>query len=377
MTICLIGQNLTTLVLGKILVNKGLKVDLYYSNNKFSKNKINTSSRTIGLSNDNLEFLQNQKILKKKNCWSIKQINLYRGENLKSFLNFNSKKNSFFMTSYSVFYKSLENKLKKNKMIKFKNRFNQDIFFDFKKKNYEIIINTDSANFLFKKYFSKQIQKDYDSFAFTTIIDHKKTKNIIAEQYFTQFGPLAFLPISNTRTSIVFSVLGKSLTNDESQVKELIERYNRNYKITKIRSLQKFPINLSLSRNYFHKNILSFGDAIHRIHPLAGQGFNMTLRDCKILSELIQKNLELGLNLDTVLNKFEKKRKNSNYIFATGIDFLHEFFKLTNKYNIKSIDNILSLIPNDDCIDRGCSIKQGLQLDYFHFFLIHVFQELF
>ena len=65
MTICLIGQNLTTLVLGKILVNKGLKVDLYYSNNKFSKNKIKTSSRTIGLSNDNLEFLQNQKILKK------------------------------------------------------------------------------------------------------------------------------------------------------------------------------------------------------------------------------------------------------------------------------------------------------------------------
>ena len=40
MTICLIGQNLTTLVLGKILVNKGLKVDLYYSNNKFSKNKL-------------------------------------------------------------------------------------------------------------------------------------------------------------------------------------------------------------------------------------------------------------------------------------------------------------------------------------------------
>ena len=44
---------------------------------------------------------------------------------------------------------------------------------------------------------------------------------------------------------------------------------------------------------------------------------------------------------------------------------------------IKSIDNILSLIPSDDCIDRGCNIKQGLQLDYFHFFLIHVSQELF
>ena len=90
----------------------------------------------------------------------------------------------------------------------------------------------------------------------------------------------------------------------------------------------------------------------------------MTLRDCKILSELIQNNLELGLNLDTVLNKFEKKRKNSNYIFATGIDFLHEFFKLTNKYNIKSIDNIFKFLNKNLFIkkkiekiaDRGLAI---------------------
>ena len=130
------------------------------------------------------------------------------------------------MTSYSVFYKSLENKLKKNKMIKFKNRFNQNIFFNFKKKNYEIIINTYSSNFLFKKYFSKQIKKDYNSFAFTTIIDHKKTKNIIAEQYFTQFGPLAFLPISNTRTSIVFSVFQKA---NYSQKNTNTGRGNKNF----------------------------------------------------------------------------------------------------------------------------------------------------
>ena len=62
-------------------------------------------------------------------------------------------------------------------------------------------------------------------------------------------------------------------------------------------NFQQFPINLSLSRNYFYKNILSFGDALHKIHPLAGQGFNMTLRDAKILSQLIKKNLDLGLNL--------------------------------------------------------------------------------
>ena len=74
MTVCLIGKNLTTLVLSKILINKGINVDLYYSNNKTSKNMSNTISRTIGLSNDSIEFLESQKILCKKNCWDIKKL---------------------------------------------------------------------------------------------------------------------------------------------------------------------------------------------------------------------------------------------------------------------------------------------------------------
>ena len=81
---------------------------------------------------------------------------------------------------------------------------------------------------------------------------------------------------------------------------------------TDVNELQQFPINVSLSRNYFYKNILSFGDALHKIHPLAGQGFNMTLRDAKILSQLIEKNLDLGLNLDTVLEKFEIDKTQKN-----------------------------------------------------------------
>ena len=86
MSICLIGKNLTTLVLSKILINKGIKVDLYYSDNKLSKNMLNTVSRTIGLSNDSIEFLESQKILYKKKCWDIEKINLYKDESSKSFL---------------------------------------------------------------------------------------------------------------------------------------------------------------------------------------------------------------------------------------------------------------------------------------------------
>ena len=117
MTICLIGKNLTTLVLSKIFSNKGIKVDLYEYDNKISNNISNTNSRTIGLSHDNIKFLESQKILNAKDCWKIKKINLYKGESTKSFLNFNPKKGSFFMASYKDFYNSLKASLKNNQLI--------------------------------------------------------------------------------------------------------------------------------------------------------------------------------------------------------------------------------------------------------------------
>ena len=116
--------------------------------------------------------------------------------------------------------------------------------------------------------------------------------------------------------------------------------------------MKEFPIYLSLSRNYFNRNILSFGDALHRIHPLAGQGFNMTLRDARILSELIKNNLDLGLSLNSVLEKFERKRKNTNFLFGIGVDFLHEFFKLLNKYNIKSVDKFFKITNKNTFIKK-------------------------
>ncbi len=347
MTICLIGKNLTTLVLSKVLINKGLNVDLYYKNYKLSKNSAKTFSRTIGLSNESINFLNKQKILNKKKCWDIKQINLYKGDDTKSFLNFKSKDNNFYMTSYNNFFNSLEKKLKKNRLIKFKNIQNKEFYLKLEKKRYEIIINTDTKNPLSKKYFSNFLNKNYDSIAFTTIIKHFKIENNnVAEQFFTKYGPLAFLPISKTKTSIVFSIFDEKLKKNRTKIKELIRYYNKRYQIKDISGLSEFPINLSLSRNYYYKNILSFGDALHQIHPLAGQGFNMTLRDTKIISNLIEKNLKLGLNFNNVLEKFEIKRKSSNFVFAMGIDFIHEFFKLFNNYNIKTIDKFFSLMNN-------------------------------
>ena len=352
MTVCLIGKSLTTLVLSKIFINNGVSVDIYYSNNKKIKSLYSKNSRTIGLSNYSIDFLEDEKILKKKDCWDIKEINLYKDDNPEIFLNFKSKKSSFFMTTYNYFYNNLETKIKKNKLVKFRRNTNDKQLLDLKRKNYEIIIITDTNNLLFKRFFSKHYKKDYNSTAFTTIINHSKKVNNIAEQYFTKFGPLAFLPISKKKTSVVFSVFDRDLIKDKLRIVSLIKYYNKTYKIKNIGELKEFPIYLSLSRNYFNRNILSFGDALHRIHPLAGQGFNMTLRDARILSELIKNNLDLGLNLNSVLEKFERKRKNSNFLFGIGVDFLHEFFKLLNKYNIKSVDKFFKITNKNTFIKK-------------------------
>ena len=88
--------------------------------------------------------------------------------------------------------------------------------------------------------------------------------------------------------------------------------------------------------NYYPGNILALGDLLHKIHPLAGQGFNMTLRDIKIFSEIIQKKLNLGLPVDLTVNEeFEKKTKHINYVFSSGIDFIYQYFNFERKTKSK------------------------------------------
>ena len=68
--------------------------------------------------------------------------------------------------------------------------------------------------------------------------------------------------------------------------------------------------NFSVLKNYHHNNFLAFGDCLHKIHPLAGQGFNMTIRDIRILINIIKKKIDLGLPVNYLVNQeFENKCK--------------------------------------------------------------------
>ena len=218
--------------------------------------------------------------------------------------------------------------------------------------NSNLIINTDINSYLTKKYFYKKINKNYRGFAYTGIIEHKKIKNSVAFQIFTRFGPLAYLPLSNNKTSIIYSYNGKK-NIDAQEIQKILSRYNMKYKINKIGKIQKFKIKFSVLRNYFYKNVLAFGDLLHKIHPLAGQGFNMTIRDIMILSDIIDSKIALGLDIDTsVVSEFEKKLKHKNYIFSSGIDFIYEFFIFDNKVNNSLSKNIFRFLNNSNILKK-------------------------
>ena len=132
----------------------------------------------------------------------------------------------------------------------------------------------------------------------------------------------------------------------------MIDKFNPKYKINKIGIISKFKLNSSHLRNYYQDNILAFGDLLHKIHPLAGQGFNMSLRDIKCLSQLVDEKINLGLALDSeVCHNFEKKMKDKNLIFSSGIDWIYELFHFESKINSQLISQSINFLGNNKTLN--------------------------
>jgi len=351
MRICLIGKNLTNIVLARILANKKLTVDIIYN----LENKKNFNSRTIGISKSNFDFLLNYEKKIKVFSWPVKKIRIFN-EKQKSkelFEFFDENKENFFLVKYNKIYDHFERSLNNFNNVNLKKiskKINEKYLFEDDK--YNLIINSDANSYITKKYFNKKIEKNYYSSAYTCIINHQKVINDIAIQIFTKYGPIAFLPLSNNKTSIVFSFLNK-YEKDNKEIINLINKFNIKYKITSFGELEKSNLKFSMLRNYCYKNILSFGDLIHRIHPLVGQGFNMTIRDIKILSFLIDERIKLGLELDSsILYDFQNKTKHFNYIFGSSVNLIHDFFKLDNKFNNSLSTSIFAILRKNKFLNK-------------------------
>ena len=360
MKVGIIGNNLTCLALAKALVNQQVFVDIFYKKRKVDIDK----TRTIGISKSNIDYFNKNISNINKLSWPIKKIKIYsENPSIKEIIEFENQNATLFsiVENYKVF-NQLNTELKSNKFFKYKSTIS---YKDLKKTNYDLLINCDQEHEITKKFFLKRFEKKYESVAYTTLIDHKiLASNDVATQIFTKKGPIAFLPVSNKKTSIVYSVQTKKIDNT-FDVKKSIMKFNLNYQIKKINKISKFNLKSSNLRKYYKNNILAFGDILHKLHPLAGQGFNMTLRDIKDLLKIIISKIELGLPLDqSVCIEFQKKVKSNNLIFSEGINFIYESFNFKNKIKGDFIDKSVKLIGKNKLVNKYLRkiADKGLQI---------------
>lgn len=352
MKICIIGNSLTSIILAKNLAKKKISIDLIYK----KKRDYDKSDRTIGITDNNLNLIR--KYISEFNYgFPISEIKILDNSNFPNeLISFkNDLKNQMHMFKYKEIYNQVQKKLFNLKNVKIKKKSFKNLSgFKEEANKYDLLIDTELDSIYSKKYFSKKIVKDYDSEAIITIIRHKKIKNNIAYQIFTECGPLAFLPLSLEKTSIVFSLNNnKKISNDLIKIKKLIKKFNPKYKILEFGKFEKFKLKMSLLKKYYKDNILAFGDRLHTIHPLAGQGFNMSIRDIEILTNLISDKIKLGLPIDnSVAKEFEKKSKFKNIIFGTSIDVLNDIFKIEKKIPYIFKKNIFKFLNNSNLITR-------------------------
>ena len=355
--ICIIGGSLTGLTTAICLSKLNCEIDLIVGKN----NQSFKSNRTIAISQHNFDFLKKLDISTtfNKYAWMSSVMKLYTSnENTKfseifELNNENKQKKILYVLENSKINQLMMEKIKRIKNISLiKNEeitkiSNSGLLksIKVKKKNFRynlIIICTGGRSNLIKSLFNdKIIKSSYDETSVTTILKHDPVKNNIVRQIFLDNEIIALLPVNQTKTSIVLS-LKKDLKNSKSYIKEKIKFYSSNYfKNIKFSSnIESRDLNFLLREKYFKDRTLLFGDALHVIHPFVGQGFNMILRDLSSLKKILEKKINLGLDIGSqdILSEFSDEVKASNFAFSISTDILKNSFSINNN-NYKKIRN--------------------------------------
>ena len=360
--ICIVGDGLAGLVTA-LALNKleGLEVHLISKNNKHSKDR-----RTTAISASNYEFFYNViGKLDKKLFWPSKMINLFyetKDKNM-NFLNFNEDtKNLMYVFENDKIKEILTKEIKKKKIKTLQKNINE--LKDLDSYDMKILCLGRSSKIYQKIVDKRSLNKDYKEIAVTGYVKHN-LKNLNTAQYFLKDGPLAILPFSKNNFSFVWSV-DKEFPNKDinSVVKSKICEVLKTKKI-QISNQQSYPLSLNLKRTYYKNDILILGEGLHSVHPVAGQGFNLVLRDINKLQEILKYYTKLGMSLKSTpaLEEFTYNRKSENIITGIGIDLTHNFFK-QNKLLDPFKETILKNISKNNTLKKISKFisNQGLSI---------------
>ncbi|RYE06621.1 MAG: 2-octaprenyl-6-methoxyphenyl hydroxylase [Rickettsiaceae bacterium] len=202
-------------------------------------------------------------------------------------------------------------------------------------------------------YFTELIKKSYDQIALTFNVSHQRSHESTAIEHFTDTGPFAILPLQNVYESSVVWTLDIEKANIlyklpivefQYVVQQNFGNFLGNISITT--EISAHRLKAYLTQNYFYQRIVLVADSAHIIHPLAGQGLNMGIKDINTLVDLTK---IIGIN-QGMLQKYQQRRKLDNKLMYLITDNLNNIFhnqsnliKKLRKFGFILIENLITV----------------------------------
>lgn len=180
----------------------------------------------------------------------------------------------------------------------------------------------------------KIYQRQYDQSAIIANISPQLPHQHIAYERFTPDGPLALLPLDEQRCALVYSLanseLDATLGLSDADFMGLVEKRfgSRLGRFLQLGKRAAFPISMIKARQHSRHRVALIGNAAHTLHPIAGQGFNLGLRDVAALAEVIVDAKQAGIDLgdDTVLKRYADWRNADQWRALAFTDGLARVF---------------------------------------------------
>lgn len=197
-----------------------------------------------------------------------------------------------------------------------------------------LLVAADGRNSALRRAANIDVQRfAYDQKAIVTTVSHELPHDGVAHQIFFPGGPLALLPLTRQRCSIVWSDKARAIDaamalDEASFTAELARRIGGFLGDIKLAApRQAFPLSLQMAEQYTAERLVLIGDAAHAIHPIAGQGLNMGLRDAAALADVIETSLQTGLDIGgAAIGDYEAWRNFDNKMLGLTTDLLNRLF---------------------------------------------------
>ena len=174
----------------------------------------------------------------------------------------------------------------------------------------------------------------YPQTSITTTVRHERPHGGVAVEHFLPAGPFAILPMTGNRSSVVWTERAEFAARlaalpDADFAAELAARFGDFLgAVEPVGPRSVYPLGLMLAERYTARRLALVGEAAHLIHPIAGQGLNLGIRDVAALAELVIDARRLGLDIgeDTLLARYERWRRSDALQLATVTDGLNRLF---------------------------------------------------